>query len=163
MRSPNLSALCKSELVAFVSQLQAQIKLADQIGAGDVAAEKALVEDKAAAPKPARAPCLFVEGSVRSGQVIEFPDGDVTVIGSVGSGAEIIAAGSIHVYGTLRGRALAGTSGDRSARIFCRSFQAELLSIDGLYRLAENIDQNLRGRSVQARLEGLGMSLTPLD
>jgi septum site-determining protein MinC len=162
MRSPNLSALCKSELVAFVSQLQAQIKLADQIGAGDVA-EKALVDDKAAAPKPARAPCLFVEGSVRSGQVIEFPDGDVTVIGSVGSGAEIIAAGSIHVYGTLRGRALAGTSGDRSARIFCRSFQAELLSIDGLYRLAENIDQNLRGRSVQARLEGLGMSLTPLD
>ena len=79
------------------------------------------------------------------------------------SGAEVIAGGSIHVYGTLRGRALAGAGGDRGARIFCRSFQAELLSINGLYRIAENIDPSLRGRSIQARLEGMEMTLLSLE
>ena len=108
-------------------------------------------------------PALVIESSVRSGQTIDFPDGDVTVIGSVGSGAEIIAGGSIHVYGTLRGRAIAGASGDQSARIFCQDLDAELLSIDGRYRVADNFDQNLRGRPIQARLEGLRMALIPLE
>jgi septum site-determining protein MinC len=115
------------------------------------------------AAKPLRGPCLFIDDSVRSGQTVEFPDGDVTVIGSVGSGAEIIAGGSIHVYGTLRGRALAGTAGDGTARIFCRRFEAELLAIDGRYRVAENLDPSLRGRPVQARLDGMAMTLSPLD
>ena len=81
----------------------------------------------------------------------------------VGSGAEIIAGGSIHVYGTLRGRALAGTAGDGTARIFCRRFEAELLAIDGRYRVAENLDPSLRGRPVQARLDGMAMTLSSLD
>jgi hypothetical protein len=85
------------------------------------------------------------------------------VIGSVSSGAEIIAGGSIHVYGTLRGRAIAGTSGDQTARIFCQDLDAELLSIDGRYRVADNFDPKLRGRPVQARLDGLRMALVPLD
>jgi len=114
-------------------------------------------------PTPAPVPCLFIDHHVRSGQNIESPAGDVTVIGSVSSGAEILAGGSIHVYGTLRGRALAGISGDCNARIFCRSFQAELLAINGRYRVAENVDPNLRGRPVQARLEGSGMTLTALE
>ena len=92
--------------------------------------------------------------------MIDYPDGDVTVVGSVSSGAEIVAGGSIHVYGTLRGRALAGTAGDPSARIFCRRFQPELLAINGCYRLAQ---ADLRDRPVQARLEGTKMSLMPLD
>ena len=99
------------------------------------------------------------------GGVIDYPDGDVTV-GSVSSGAEIVAGGSIHVYGTLRGRALAGTAGDPSARIFCRRFQPELLAINGSYRLADNFtaeQAELRDRPVQARLEGTKMSLMPLD
>ena len=100
--------------------------------------------------------------SVCSGQIIEFP-GDVTVVGSVGSGAEIVAGGSIHVYGTLRGRALAGSAGDPTARIFCRRFQAELLAINGSYRVADNFDAELRDRAVQARLEGMRMNLTPLE
>jgi septum formation inhibitor MinC len=104
-----------------------------------------------------------ITASVRSGQTIEFPDGDVVVIGSVSSGAEIVAGGSIHIYGTLRGRAVAGTSGDQNARIFCQSLQAELLSIDGRYRVAENFDPTLRGRPVQAHLEGMRMTLAPLD
>ena len=167
-RSTNLSALCKSELVALVSELQAQGRPAAEVAAGDIpdapAPEKPAVADAAPeAAKPLRGPCLFIDDSVRSGQTVEFPDGDVTVIGSVGSGAEIIAGGSIHVYGTLRGRALAGTAGDGTARIFCRRFEAELLAIDGRYRVAENLDPSLRGRPVQARLDGMAMTLSPLD
>ena len=106
---------------------------------------------------------LLLESPVRSGQSIVFTDGDVTVLGSVGSGAEINAGGSIHLYGTLRGRALAGTAGDCAARIFCRSFHAELMAINGYYRLADNLDPSLRGRPIQARLDGLRMTLNPLD
>jgi septum site-determining protein MinC len=161
-RSPNLSTLCKGELVAFVSELEAQKKLASQSAPDQISADAAAEPALHRVPK-APVPCLFVEEAVRSGQVIDFPGGDVVVIGAVGSGAEIVAGGSIHVYGTVRGRALAGAGGDRTARIFCRGFQAELLSIAGMYRLAENIDQSLRGRSVQARLDGMEMSLLPLD
>jgi septum site-determining protein MinC len=112
------------------------------------------------APKQAAAPArkepssLLLETPVRSGQSVFFPDGDVTVLGSVGSGAEIIAGGSIHVYGTLRGRAMAGMSGNRQARIFCTKIEAELLAIDGFYRTAEDLDASLQGRIVQAWLNG---------
>ncbi len=96
---------------------------------------------------------LLVEEPVRSGQSIVFPEGDVTIVGSVASGAEIIAGGSIHVYGTLRGRAFAGTNGNAKARIFCNKFDAEILVIDGLYKTADEFDQALRGAPVQARLD----------
>jgi septum site-determining protein MinC len=104
---------------------------------------------------PAKAmPSMIVTEPVRSGQSLFFPEGDVTVIGSVASGAEIVAGGSIHVYGTLRGRALAGTAGDASARIFCRKLEAELIAIDGFYKTAEDMEPDLRGRAVQIWLEG---------
>jgi septum site-determining protein MinC len=112
-----------------------------------------------AKPKPAS---LLLESPVRSGQSI-FCEGDVTVLGSVGSGAEIVAGGSIHVYGTLRGRAMAGFSGNASARIFCQKIEAELLAIDGYYRTAEEIDSTLRNRPAQAWLEGEIMKITPLN
>ncbi len=96
---------------------------------------------------------LLVEEPVRSGQSLVFPQGDVTVIGSVASGSEVVAGGSIHVYGALRGRAFAGTSGNAGARIFCNRFDAELLVIDGLYKTADDFDPALRGAQVQARLE----------
>jgi septum site-determining protein MinC len=99
-------------------------------------------------------PSLTVTEPVRSGQSLVFPDGDVTVVGSVASGAEIIAGGSIHVYGTLRGRALAGTMGNASARIFCRKLEAELIAIDGFYKTAEDMEPALRGQAVQIWLEG---------
>ena len=105
----------------------------------------------------------MITSSVRSGQTVEFPNGDVTVIGSVGSGAEIIAGGSMHIYGALRGRAIAGGTGDQKARIFCQNLQVELLCIAGRYRSAENFDPKLRGRAVQAHLEGLLMAVTPLE
>src|SRR5262249_40299951 len=84
---------------------------------------------------------LLLDSPVRSGQSIVFADGDVTVLGSVGSGAEIVAGGSIHIYGTLRGRAMAGINGNSSARIFCQRIEAELLAIDGYYQTAEEIGE----------------------
>ncbi|MBP2234246.1 septum site-determining protein MinC [Sinorhizobium kostiense] len=97
---------------------------------------------------------IVIREPVRSGQSVIFPEGDVTVIGSVASGAEIIAGGSVHIYGTLRGRALAGSVGNSSARIFCRRLEAELLAIDGVYKTAEDMAPNLRGQAVQLWLEG---------
>jgi septum site-determining protein MinC len=92
-----------------------------------------------------------------------FNEGDVTVVGSVASGAEIIAGGSIHVYGALRGRAIAGVSGQSGARIYCRKLEAELLAIDGLYKTAEEIDPGLWGRPAQARLEGDAMLISLIE
>ena len=106
---------------------------------------------------------LLLDSPVRSGQSIVFPDGDVTVLGSVGSGAEIVAGGSIHIYGTLRGRAMAGVNGNSSARIYCQKIEAELLAIDGFYQTAEKLDEALRNRPAQAWLEGEIMRITPLN
>ncbi len=99
------------------------------------------------------APSLIVRETVRSGQSIVYTQGDVTVIGSVSSGAEVVAGGSVHIYGALRGRALAGCVGNAEARIFCRKFEAELIAIDGVYAVTEDLDQSLRGKPVQVRLE----------
>ena len=120
------------------------------------AAEQARAEQPAAPERQqARAlPSIILREPVRSGQSVIFPEGDVTIIGSVASGAEVVAGGSIHVYGTLRGRAMAGTVGNTSARIFCRKLEAELLAIDGLYKTAEDMDRKLRGQAVQFWLEG---------
>jgi septum site-determining protein MinC len=117
---------------------------------------------EAPAAKPQNA-SLMLEDPVRSGQSIVFPEGDVTVLGSVGSGAEVVAGGSIHIYGTLRGRAMAGVGGNSKARIFCHKIEAELLAIDGYYRTAEDLNASLRNRPVQAWLEGSTMMITALN
>ena len=111
-------------------------------------------------PKPAS---LLIETPVRSGQSVVFTEGDITVLGSVGSGAEIVAGGSIHVYGTLRGRAMAGIEGNAAARIFCQKIEAELLAIDGFYQTAEDISDSLRHRPAQAWLAGNVMRIEPLN
>ena len=126
--------------------------------------------DLAQSPSPTPAPAprrgvatLLVDKPVRSGQTIFFPDGDVTVLGSVGSGAELIAGGSIHVYGTLRGRVMAGSNGNTRARIFCSKAEAELLAIDGHYLTADMMDKGLRDRAVQAWLDGNAVRVAALD
>jgi|SRR6185437_10217088 len=120
-------------------------------------------EQKAEAPPPAPPTSLMLDHPVRSGQSIVFPEGDVTVVGSVASGAEIVAGGSIHIYGTLRGRAMAGINGNAAARIYCQKIEAELLAIDGFYRTAEEFDAALRNRPAQAWLEGETLRITPLN
>jgi septum site-determining protein MinC len=106
---------------------------------------------------------LVVESPVRSGQSIVHPQGDVTIVGSVSSGAEIIAGGSIHVYGALRGRAIAGTMGNPQARIFCGKLEAELVGIDGLYRTADTMEAGIRGRPVQTWLDGTSLRMSALN
>ena len=106
---------------------------------------------------------LVIEEPIRSGQSVFHPRGDVVVLGSVSSGAEIVAGGSIHVYGALRGRAIAGIAAQPGARIFCRKFEAELLAIDGLYKSADDIDPAMHGRSVSARIIDDSLVVSPLD
>jgi septum site-determining protein MinC len=106
---------------------------------------------------------LLIETPIRSGQSIVFPSGDVTVLGSVSSGAEIVAGGSIHIYGSLRGRAMAGSTGNARARIFCARNEAELVSVDGYYLTADQIDTSLRSRPTQCWLDGRVLSIAALD
>lgn len=100
---------------------------------------------------------------VRSGQSIFHPGGDLTIIGSVSSGAEVVAAGSVHIYGALRGRAFAGALGDAEARIFCRKFEAELVAIDGCYQSADQTRPELIGNPVQIRLDGDSIEMNITD
>ncbi|MBM6594854.1 septum site-determining protein MinC [Microvirga pudoricolor] len=115
------------------------------------------------APQPATVSALLVEGSVRSGQSIIHTEGDVTVLGSVASGAEVVAGGSIHIYGALRGRAIAGCTGNARARIFCSKLEAELLAIDGLYKTADDLGAQHHGHRVQVSLDSDSIIVQTLD
>ena len=130
---------------------------------------------RAAAPAPAQAapapapslanvqPGLMQATPVRSGQQVYAENRDLTCLAAVGAGAEVIADGSIHIYGALRGRALAGAQGNESARIFCREFHAELVAVAGHYKVLEDISMELRGKPVQVWLEGGQLKLAALD
>jgi septum site-determining protein MinC len=89
--------------------------------------------------------------------------GDLVAVAPISAGAELIADGHIHVYGALRGRALAGVGGDESARIFCQKLDAELVSIAGAYRVREDIDESLIGQPVQIYLQGEDLIIDPLS
>ena len=119
-----------------------------------VAAEAAPA--KAAKPAPAAAtssPGLVQKTPVRSGQQLYAENRDLTVLTTVGAGAEVISDGSIHIYGSLRGRALAGAQGNTDARIFCHEFHAELVAIAGHYKVLDDVPKELRGKPVQVWLE----------
>ncbi len=115
-------------------------------------------------PPPSRASTstLYQDNPVRSGQQVYARGGDLVATKLVANGAEVIADGSIHIYGALRGRALAGAQGDENARIYCQEFHAELVSIAGQYRVFEDLPEDLRGKPVQAWLEGEKLLLARL-
>ena len=115
-----------------------------------------------AAPVAKSEPGLLQSSPVRSGQQVYAQNRDLTVCATVGAGAEVIADGSIHIYGALRGRALAGAGGQSSARIFCREFHAELVAIAGVYKVLEEIPKKLHGKAVQIRLENDQLSIEEL-
>jgi len=146
----------------LLAKFRAQYERADEAPAATVAASRQ--QEPAAVPAPARAtpaaaavagasPGLVHSGLVRSGQQLYADNRDLTVLTGVGAGAEVIADGSVHIYGPLRGRALAGAQGNQQARIFCREFHAELVAIAGHYKVLEDIPKNLRGKAVQVWLE----------
>ncbi len=118
-------------------------------------------------PRPASSPSglkppKVISDPVRSGQQIYAPDSDLVILAPVSHGAELLAGGSIHVYGTLRGRALAGVAGVPGARIFCRGLEAELISIDGTYMVADQIPKEYFGKSVQLHLDGEALIIESL-
>ncbi|GGA07047.1 septum site-determining protein MinC [Dyella caseinilytica] len=116
-----------------------------------------------AAPAPgAILGAQYHEGAVRSGQQVYARDRDVVVTGAIANGAEVIADGSIHIYGSLKGRAMAGAQGDVKARIFVSDFRAELVAIAGHYRVFEQIPKDLEGQSVQCWLDGEKLLIAPL-
>ncbi len=108
-------------------------------------------------------PGMIQTAPVRSGQQVYAENRDLTVVTAVGAGAEVIADGSIHIYGALRGRALAGAQGNEKARIFCREFHAELVAIAGHYKVLEDIPKELRGKAVQIWLEKEQVTIATLD
>ena len=101
--------------------------------------------------QPAVIESTIIDQPIRSGQRI-YVKGDLTITAQVSPGAEIMAEGNIHVYGSLRGRVLAGVQGNEEARIFCSDLQAELVSIAGNYRISEDIDESVRNTPVQIYL-----------
>lgn len=137
--------------------------------------ERAAEPAPAPAPRPAPAPAApprpaaparpgrMQRAPVRSGQQLYAENCDLTVLSHVGAGAEIIADGSIHIYGPLRGRALAGARGNTEARIFCREFNAELVAIAGQYKVLEDVPEELRGKAVQVWLEDDQIRIAALD
>jgi len=137
---------------------------------GKAAAEPEPLPVEPAARTPVAAPVprgdsvigLIHDKPVRSGQQVYARGRDLILTKLVANGAEVIADGSIHVYGALRGRALAGAQGDASARIYCQEFHAELVSIAGQYRVFEDMPQELRGKPVQAWLDGDRLMLARL-
>jgi septum site-determining protein MinC len=104
----------------------------------------------------------IVTQQVRSGQQIVALEGDLIVLSTVSHGAEILAHRHIHVYGALRGRALAGVNGDGEARIFCQQLEAELVSVAGQYQVNEDFPENLRGNPAQIYLEEDLLKIEPL-
>lgn len=97
-------------------------------------------------------PTKMLTDPVRSGQQVYAENCDLIVLGPVSAGAELIADGCIHVYGTLRGRAIAGANGNTNARIFCKRLEADLVAIAGVYMVADQISPQLQGKSAQIRL-----------
>jgi len=112
------------------------------------------IQEVAVAPMPVKFNSLTVDKPVRSGQQIYAADSDMTVLAQTSAGSEIMADGSIHVYGPLRGRVLAGAMGNESARIFCQSLQAELIAIAGRYQLLDESDTDLIGKPAMIKLSG---------
>ena len=153
-------ALAKRMGLPLIAKFRAAYEPAEGVAA---VAEPA---PRAAEPAPVREPILSAPapgshpgaqqhpGSVRSGQQVYARERDLIVTGAVANGAEVIADGNIHIYGSLRGRAMAGAQGDEKARIFVSDFRAELVAIAGQYRVFEQIPADIEGQSVQCWLEG---------
>ena len=118
--------------------------------------------ESAATAAPAAGQTLLVTQAVRSGQQIYARQSDIVVLASISAGAELLSDGHIHVYGTLRGRAHAGLKGNEAARIFCRSLEAELVSIAGFWRVREDMPEDLIGKPVQILLKGEQVVIEPL-
>ncbi|WP_413732848.1 septum site-determining protein MinC [Sodalis sp. RH20] len=120
--------------------------------------------EKAAPALPATAlKTRRIDSPVRSGQQIYARDCDLIVTSSVSAGAELIADGNIHIYGMMRGRALAGASGDAQCQIFCTHLSPELVSIAGQYWLSDQIPAEYAGKAARLSLQDNTLTIQPLN
>ena len=165
-----IEALSQALGLPLLAKFRAQYERSDGASAPPPAAEPVAARTPSEPAPPARQaapantqPGLMQASAVRSGQQVYAENRDLTCLAAVGAGAEVIADGSIHIYGPLRGRALAGAQGNESARIFCREFQAELVAVAGHYKVLEDIPKELRGKPVQVWLEQGQLKLAALD
>ena len=141
----------------------AREKLIELVEARQAAAEAVAPAEPEKPREPERKPSKVINHPVRGGQQIYAADGDLVVLGPVSAGAELLADGNIHIYGPMRGRALAGVKGDTSAQIFCQQMGAEMLSIAGIYKVAEDLRRDPQwGRSVHVSLSGDVLNITRL-
>ncbi len=122
-------------------------------GASTASAHSAAPADSDA-PADATSFALVHHQPVRSGQRVYARHRDLVVTTVVGAGAEVMADGCVHIYGAMRGRAMAGAHGETTARIFCQEFHAELVSVAGVFRVFETLPEELAGHAVQAWLDG---------
>jgi septum site-determining protein MinC len=114
-------------------------------------------------PTPSEAaPTMTITQPVRGGQVIYAQRCDLVVLAPVNPGAQVIADGHVHVYGRLRGRALAGARGQADARVFCHSLEAELVSVNGEFLTADDLPEKLLGRPAQVFVEHGAARVAPL-
>lgn len=114
-------------------------------------------------PVPGTArPTMIVDQPVRAGQRIWAQGGDLVVTSTVNAGGEVIADGNIHVYGALRGRAIAGGGNNAEARVFAQNFDPELISIAGYYAVRDGLAGAPIGKAVQVRLTGERMRFDPI-
>jgi len=159
-----IEALAAALGLPLLAKFRAQYESAGRDSAPPAPA--AVAVDAPVAPAAPAAPSSAVSRMhatpVRSGQQVYAQGRDLVVAASVGAGAEVIADGSVHVYGPLRGRALAGAQGDEKARIFCREFHAELVAIAGRYKVIEEVPRELRGKAVQVWLEDDSLRMAEL-
>jgi septum site-determining protein MinC len=164
-----IDALAQQLGLPLLAKFRAQYERADEASpAAPARAPEPVRATEPAKPAAAAAPQNASPGTiqtapVRSGQQVYAEQRDLTVLATVGAGAEVLADGSIHIYGALRGRALAGAQGNEGARIFCREFHAELVAVAGHYKVMEDIPADLRGKAVQVWLENGQLKLAALD
>ena len=160
-----IDALSRELGLPLLAKFRAQYERADAVPPAPAPQpEPARAAAPATAPAgPSSQPGLMQATPVRSGQQVYAESRDLTCLAAVGAGAEVIADGSIHIYGPLRGRALAGAQGNEGARIFCREFHAELVAVAGQYKVLEDIPAELRGKPVQVWLDAGQLKLAALD
>ena len=153
----HLHASARKAGLAILTEQAARLKAESSIQ--PVAAAEPLPEPVSEAPAPLAAPMvagtMVIDRTIRSGQQIYAKGSDLVILGAVSNGAEVIADGSIHCYGPLRGRALAGASGNKKARIYSSNFGPELIAVAGVYRTFEKgIPAQIAGKPAQALLRG---------
>lgn len=173
---PALIALCRKRGLRTLALRSGDAQIIQAAGALDLpvlppsgAKERKLDLGSKTSAEPAKPaetayrPTRVVTTPIRGGQQVYARDGDLIVLSAVSPGAELLADGNIHVYGPLRGRALAGIKGDTNARIFCQQLAAEMVSIAGRYKVAEDLRRDpLWAEAVQMRLSGDVLNITRL-